>query len=36
MPQTWCQIRENGHLLVLNLYIQPNASRTGITGLHNG
>jgi uncharacterized protein len=36
MQQNWCQIRENGRLLVLALYIQPNASRTEIAGLHNG
>jgi hypothetical protein len=36
MSESWCQVRENGRLLVLDLYIQPNASRTEIAGLHNG
>lgn len=36
MPANWFQLRENGHLLLLDLYIQPNASRTEVAGLHDG
>jgi uncharacterized protein len=36
MPETWYQSRGNGRLLLLDLYIQPNASRTEIAGLHDG
>lgn len=36
MPASWFQLRENGHLLMLDLYIQPNASRTEVAGLHDG
>lgn len=36
MPGSWYQFRENGRLLMLDLYIQPNASRTEVAGLHDG
>jgi uncharacterized protein (TIGR00251 family) len=32
----WWRIEEGGHRLVLDLYIQPNASRTEVAGLHDG
>jgi uncharacterized protein (TIGR00251 family) len=32
----WCRIEDGGQRLVLDLYIQPNASRTEVSGLHNG
>jgi len=30
----WYSVKEDGHKLVLNLHIQPNASRTEVAGLH--
>jgi uncharacterized protein (TIGR00251 family) len=36
MPGSWYQFKENGRLLMLDLYIQPNASRTEVAGLHDG
>lgn len=33
---SWYQIKEDGRLLVLDLYIQPNASRTEVVGMHGG
>lgn len=34
MSQSWHHYKEGGRLLVLDLYIQPNASRTSVAGLH--
>lgn len=36
MADSWYQLKQDGHLLVLDLYIQPNASRTEVAGLHDG
>lgn len=35
MTESWYKLGKDGHL-VLNLYIQPNASRTEVAGLHDG
>jgi uncharacterized protein len=35
MTESWWQVRENGRLLGLDLYIQANASRTEIAGRHD-
>jgi uncharacterized protein (TIGR00251 family) len=32
----WYQLRDGGKSLLLTLYIQPNASRTEVAGLHDG
>jgi hypothetical protein len=34
MSPNWYALRDDGHRLVLNLHIQPNASRTEVAGLH--
>lgn len=34
MNPVWYTLKEDGHRLVLNLHIQPNASRTEVAGLH--
>jgi len=34
MPTDWHQVKDGGRTLVLSLYIQPNASRTEISGMH--
>ncbi|GBG15634.1 major facilitator transporter [Novimethylophilus kurashikiensis] len=34
MSALWYTLKEDGHKLVLNLHIQPNASKTEIAGLH--
>jgi len=36
MSATWYQLKDDGTRLVLDLYIQPNASRTEVAGLHDG
>ena len=36
MSQSWHRFEEGERLLVLELYIQPNASRTEVAGLHDG
>lgn len=36
MSATWYQLKDGGTRLVLDLYIQPNASRTEVAGLHDG
>lgn len=32
----WYRHADNGRLLILDLYIQPNASKTEVAGLHDG
>lgn len=34
MSESWYTVKENGRLLTLSLYIQPNASKTEVAGLH--
>ncbi|OGV71354.1 MAG: YggU family protein [Methylophilales bacterium RIFCSPHIGHO2_02_FULL_57_10] len=34
MNESWYTFKENGRLLTLSLYIQPNASKTAVAGLH--
>jgi uncharacterized protein (TIGR00251 family) len=36
MSTQWYRWADNGRLLTLDLYIQPNASKTEISGLHDG
>jgi uncharacterized protein (TIGR00251 family) len=36
MSLPWFRYKEDGRLLTLDLYIQPNASRTEVAGLHGG
>lgn len=36
MSASWYQWKEDGRRLILNLYIQPNASRTEVAELHDG
>jgi uncharacterized protein len=36
MSVTWYRFKEDERLLTLDLYIQPNASRTEVAGLHDG
>lgn len=31
---SWYSYQDDGHRLVLSLHVQPNASRTGVAGLH--
>lgn len=34
MSSSWYALKDDGRKLVLNLHIQPNASRTEVAGLH--
>lgn len=36
MSASWYQVKEGGQVLVLDLYIQPNASQTAVAGMHDG
>lgn len=36
MTASWYRLEDAGRCLILTLYIQPNASRTEVAGLHNG
>lgn len=36
VPPSWYRLSNDGHSLLLTLYIQPNANRTEVSGLHDG